>query len=365
MQPTVTLVVGDRSAELPVTAVSQSTLINSYLTGLTTLQELKLADSGSDGGGINVDIAANHRQTTVIPLSASYSLAFDDYLHFCRGQVLTLQDHLAQQLLLANYLEDKAYFTHLRKQVFDNWSTMQTMINSDKVSADVRHDILIHLPYCLLPQSEIDKPAFLNSWLANNDNTTVTVSGQVYCNNRNLTNIQPGMMVESPKEDAFLPLDYQRVYNYCQGQYFPYYSFCIADKGDRDDNYKIVDTAGNEVELPPIFNLVHYTEVNDTHNGPYVTIQQGAWFSFNNQGVVTRMWQAVTVGTATKSTTKSTTTVASQLTDDERCRYWKAPNFDFCQNPRHDGWACLNCIATKKGYKHNIKKNYSEAYTEV
>jgi len=366
-QSVVTLVMGDRSADVPIPAASNSVLINGYLTGLTTLQSLKLTDDNitiKDNG--NNCSSSNEATTTSIPLSANYSLAFDDYLYFCRGQALTFQDHMAQQLLLANYLEDKAYFEHLRKQVFDHWSSMATMIYSDKVTADVRYDIVTYLPYCLLSSDDLNKPNFMRRWLIANQNTRVTINGQVYCNNQELSTEElDKLMLGRSVQDSCVSSKYKRVYSYCLLQKEIIHSYCIADCSNHNhavNGNTVTDLDGNEVSVPPIFNLISY-HGSRTWGRDY-GLHQGTWLTFNSQGDVTKLWQQIDVLTSGGPTTK-TTNLSMPLSDDDRCRYWISVNHKYCENPRYDAWVCLDCLYTKKTYKLNIRRQFPEAYPEA
>jgi len=211
----VILSLGDKIATLPADCVSSSSLLSDCLAATTTTDSAK-----SD----NTNISSLPAVVT-IPLPNNYTLAFDDYIHFCHGQTLTYEDYLTNQLMLANYLDDKKYLQHLIQQLFKFCNRLSDLVYGNKLGEDIRHEILLRFPYGLLSDNSLNNKAFIRQWLAVNRGTIVVLNDDNYYHNNE------ELLVEKQRTGlsvVIAPIAYKLVCSYCESHPRVTYTYLIV-----------------------------------------------------------------------------------------------------------------------------------------
>lgn len=116
-----------------------------------------------------------------ITLPSKYSPVIQNYLDYLNGNPTTI-DEINTFLLcldLESFLDDDGYFQFLLKCLFDNWSTLNDVVYHNDNEA-IQHEILVHIPYQLLPRHVKENSNFYKSWLPHNINTDKILDGKRY-----------------------------------------------------------------------------------------------------------------------------------------------------------------------------------------
>jgi len=120
----------------------------------------------------------------IIPFPSKYLTVADNYVNFlnCKPTYIRNRDKL--QLCfgeahlwfeMESYFHDSNYFDHLIKRLLMNWSLFSPIVY-DKLSVDIREEVLINLPLNFLTIAHLKNKRFMNQWLQLNQTKTMIVN---------------------------------------------------------------------------------------------------------------------------------------------------------------------------------------------
>lgn len=116
-------------------------------------------------------------KTVTIPIDGYFRQVFPIYIQWLSTQQAELigEKQLTQSLELADLLEDEAYINYVVQQIFDNWSTLMSVVVRHDFYAELQQLVFIRAPYFLLPFTWQKDKIFMAGWFKRNHNVTVLV----------------------------------------------------------------------------------------------------------------------------------------------------------------------------------------------
>jgi len=116
-------------------------------------------------------------QEITVPIESRFRDTFPLYVEFVLGRSpdIITKKQLTESLQLADWLNDETYIDYTVQKIFDNWSSLMSVVVCLDFYAELQELVFIRAPYFLLSQARRDDKIFMREWFERRLNNKVLV----------------------------------------------------------------------------------------------------------------------------------------------------------------------------------------------